>query len=412
MCSLIVKDEKLVLIQDGPIIHCAQTPDDYRNKAMDDTIRILNPELADELMVVNAIYGDGTVIPTYSDENHTTVELLLPETPHPDDSGTFYLRFPASYPLQPPSVIGSSPLHRSSDPVIANDISYFRACFISCHTPGVPTLHDTISEFLYLREQRLQLTREQATTLCQRGDKAVLAFSERLTALAEAVQSAESRSTTPTSTRDPPPLLVDCGVCLEPVFSGIAARLPHCSHTFCSGCLQEGILNFLRTRSEFRCCGEFLPSTVVAKYGDLDDADLARYRDLAVEKVSLNPIYCHDRSCATFIPTYRITEDGARCPACTSITCTQCKRRHHEGMCRGEEKRFKNLAKKMNWKFCPSCNELVERSEGCKSISCRCGAVFCYHCGKQAPPGQNHATDCCLNGQLFDTMAQQRRRRR
>ena len=299
---------------------------------MDNAIHVLNTDLADELLVINAIYGDGTAKATHADANYTTVELLLPENLQSADTTTFYLRYPATYPFQPPSIIGSSPLHRTTDPVITNDIAYFRACFVTCHVPGVATLHETISEFLSLRGLRLQLTSEQAATLCQRSEPAVAALSNKLSALAEAVQNAGSRSTSPTNDLGFTPLVVDCGVCLEPSFTGLAARLPHCSHTFCSDCLQEGISNFLETRSEFRCCGRFIPNDIVAKFCDLPASDLSRYRDWTDESSSSNPTYCYERSCANFIPSYRITEGGARCRVCPRITCPRCKRQHHDGL--------------------------------------------------------------------------------
>jgi hypothetical protein len=43
-------------------------------------------------------------------------------------------------------------------------------------------------------------------------------------------------------------------------------------------------------------------------------------------------------------------------------------------------------AKTKKLKKCPSCRQLVEKSQGCNAITCRCGICFCYICGKQVPP--------------------------
>jgi hypothetical protein len=41
---------------------------------------------------------------------------------------------------------------------------------------------------------------------------------------------------------------------------------------------------------------------------------------------------------------------------------------------------FSQWAKK-NTQACPVCHVIVERTEGCNSMACKCGTVFCYQCG-------------------------------
>ena len=33
------------------------------------------------------------------------------------------------------------------------------------------------------------------------------------------------------------------------------------------------------------------------------------------------------------------------------------------------------------FRVCPSCKELIEITNGCSSVHCRCGANMCYYCG-------------------------------
>jgi len=42
---------------------------------------------------------------------------------------------------------------------------------------------------------------------------------------------------------------------------------------------------------------------------------------------------------------------------------------------------FAELAKKQKWKRCPKCGTMVERTEGCNHMTCRCAYEFCYVCG-------------------------------
>jgi hypothetical protein len=67
-----------------------------------------------------------------------------------------------------------------------------------------------------------------------------------------------------------------------------------------------------------------------------------------------------------------------------------------------EDAAMLRMAKDKNWKPCPGpgCGHLVERSEGCNHMHCRCGCDFCYQCGTayadNAPTANNaHGTPGC-----------------
>ena len=64
------------------------------------------------------------------------------------------------------------------------------------------------------------------------------------------------------------------------------------------------------------------------------------------------------------------------------------------------------LSMDKHWKKCPSCGMLVERSEGCNHVRCRCQTSFCYACGlqyksKDPTAGNMHGTPSCTCG-LFE----------
>ncbi|ORZ02708.1 hypothetical protein BCR43DRAFT_415153, partial [Syncephalastrum racemosum] len=39
------------------------------------------------------------------------------------------------------------------------------------------------------------------------------------------------------------------------------------------------------------------------------------------------------------------------------------------------------MAESQQWTRCPRCQEMVERREGCNTITCKCQTEFCYVCG-------------------------------
>jgi hypothetical protein len=46
-----------------------------------------------------------------------------------------------------------------------------------------------------------------------------------------------------------------------------------------------------------------------------------------------------------------------------------------------------DLAQSKNWKRCPKCGHMVERTEGCNHMQCRCRTQFCYGCGGRFQKG-------------------------
>jgi hypothetical protein len=40
------------------------------------------------------------------------------------------------------------------------------------------------------------------------------------------------------------------------------------------------------------------------------------------------------------------------------------------------------LGSEKKWKQCPTCLNMVEKTEGCNHMDCVCGVEFCYRCGK------------------------------
>lgn len=72
-----------------------------------------------------------------------------------------------------------------------------------------------------------------------------------------------------------------------------------------------------------------------------------------------------------------------------------------------EDAAMLRMAQQQSWKRCPAagCGHIVERTEGCNHMRCRCGVDFCYACGSaykdNKPTADNvHGTPAC-NCPLF-----------
>ncbi|ORX77985.1 hypothetical protein BCR32DRAFT_270310 [Anaeromyces robustus] len=88
------------------------------------------------------------------------------------------------------------------------------------------------------------------------------------------------------------------------------------------------------------------------------------------------------------------------CPWCKKHYCLNCKDEwHHNITCqeyqdsRDEKKldqQFYNFARGAKFKVCPKCKFWVEKNKGCNHMKCRCGADFCYVCGKPMDMSRPH----------------------
>ncbi|KAL6789377.1 hypothetical protein J3E68DRAFT_439522 [Trichoderma sp. SZMC 28012] len=182
-----------------------------------------------------------------------------------------------------------------------------------------------------------------------------------------------------------------CIVCASKSDATLACGCHYCGH-----CLRENIRVGLRSEVDFPtgCCNRpFDEATVrLAQRPAL----VHLFRQLTAE-FSIQPgerLYCHDPSCASFIPASAIQaaardEDNATamgtCPSCHKATCAACGGRSHRGLpCREEEddEALLNMMDSQGLVGCPRCGVVIGLRDGCNHMSCLCGAEFCYICGR------------------------------
>ncbi|RMD42104.1 hypothetical protein DV735_g3034, partial [Chaetothyriales sp. CBS 134920] len=155
----------------------------------------------------------------------------------------------------------------------------------------------------------------------------------------------------------PPP--AECTSCFDEFPVRDLVKLP-CNHLYCKQCLTTLITTALQNESAFppKCCLTEIPPKMVII--PLDQQQRELYKEKAAE--------------------YSIPA-GRRCVKICSI----CRGLHHKkGLC-PEDFGFRDtldIAELEGWKRCYRCRTLVERNEGCRHITCSCGAQFCYICGK------------------------------
>lgn len=180
---------------------------------------------------------------------------------------------------------------------------------------------------------------------------------------------------------------VECIACGDKVPAKQTFRAP-CAHHYCREC----IANFAKasmkdeTLYPLQCCQIRMPAKKVDR--QLPKPLQTQFRAKTVE-YSVPPatrVYCANQKCSAFLCSSDTRNRKAEmtCRVCGTTICLACKNRRHSGeecLEAGLQRDLKRLADDKNWQSCPGCRAIVERTDGCSHITCRCSTHFCYRCG-------------------------------
>ncbi|KAG9003812.1 hypothetical protein FRB93_010828 [Tulasnella sp. JGI-2019a] len=214
--------------------------------------------------------------------------------------------------------------------------------------------------------------------------------------------------------------ILKCGICHEPFLITKnpykAAQTPNSSnrisfgqvlpcpgaHGYCIDCMTS----YIRTKLEdggadqivfpIRCPG----CSPLAWQMDDETAESALSPDLLNawhhQKLldNLPKFWCPNLRCSELITIENEVEDvRAACPTCHTQLCVPCRTTWHENLTcdeyqqlpvderMPEDRAVLELARVERWRRCPSCHVIVELTQGCHHITCKCKHEFCHRCG-------------------------------
>lgn len=136
-----------------------------------------------------------------------------------------------------------------------------------------------------------------------------------------------------------------------------------------------------------KCCLTEVPLKVVLLA--LDTKERIEYKNKAAEYAvpPFDRLYCPGTECRRFIPSSRNPSAGLAltCPHCSLKICRLCSGEAHAEHQDCPENFGLNAAlesaNEEGWQRCFRCRTMVELSTGCRHITFKCRAEFCYVCG-------------------------------
>ncbi|WJX24531.1 RBR-type E3 ubiquitin transferase [Trifolium repens] len=195
----------------------------------------------------------------------------------------------------------------------------------------------------------------------------------------------------------------DCEICYESKPLNDSFNIEGCTHFFCTKCTIKYIVSKLQENKvilncpESGCSGVLNPQYCkpILPNNVLNWWEKALSESVVPEK---NKFYCPFYNCSALLFSddnhYGKVIEECTCPHCKRSFCVKCKTPWHKEMSCEKFQRLKHsndalmldLADRKKWKECPNCRHLIEKSQGCNHMKCRCSYMFCYQCGRGINP--------------------------
>ncbi|KAF7587767.1 hypothetical protein BBP40_006727 [Aspergillus hancockii] len=118
-----------------------------------------------------------------------------------------------------------------------------------------------------------------------------------------------------------------------------------------------------------KCCGVAFSVSLAQRY--LVPTRAKIYEGRAVELNDHYRTYCSNEKCGKYLRPGPGDDKTRSCTSCSEKTCVLCKRSASGAHCNSiadGSKEFIELAIRNNWKNCPKCHRMIERTLGCPHV--------------------------------------------
>lgn len=163
-------------------------------------------------------------------------------------------------------------------------------------------------------------------------------------------------------------------------------------HNYCRPCFDRLITHSIESESNWppKCCLHPIPHKKCVKYVSKELAPLYLRKHREYTTPVAHRYYCPIPDCGVFVRVDDNIRDLAyRQQKCSKghLTCVDCRNWAHTDAVQCPKNKdmmdvIQTIAQDEGWRRCYRCNTMIEHQSMCRHITCRCGAEFCYVCGK------------------------------
>ncbi|XP_019087911.1 PREDICTED: uncharacterized protein LOC104729012 [Camelina sativa] len=211
----------------------------------------------------------------------------------------------------------------------------------------------------------------------------------------------------------------ECAICFNDIYAERMFSVDKCRHRFCFQCVKQHVEVKLLHGLVPKCPhGGCKTELVIDACGKLLTPKLSQMWQQRIKEIAVpvtERVYCPYPRCSALMSKTKIAETAKsllsvypksgvrRCVECRGLFCVDCKVPWHGNLSCTEYKKLypnppaddvklKSLANNKMWRQCGKCQHMIELTQGCNHITCRCGHEFCYNCGG----GWNKKTETCV----------------
>ncbi|XP_010535583.1 PREDICTED: uncharacterized protein LOC104810839 [Tarenaya hassleriana] len=213
-----------------------------------------------------------------------------------------------------------------------------------------------------------------------------------------------------------------CVICFDDTDAEHMFSVDKCLHRYCFSCVNQyvevkllhGIIpkcphDGCKSVLSIDSCGKILTPKLVVMWK-------RRIREDSIPVT--DKVYCPYPKCSALMSKAELSGSSEgllsvrphssgvrRCIECHGHFCINCKVPWHDNLSCADYKKLhpdppadaklKSLASLHKWRQCLKCHHMIELSQGCYHITCRCGYQFCYNCGSEWDVKANRCKSSC-----------------
>lgn len=184
-----------------------------------------------------------------------------------------------------------------------------------------------------------------------------------------------------------------CGICQE-TFPKLHTW--ECGQSsFCTSCSKQWIQNSLSSNQLPQCISGCQTHVVSISFIKklVSHTHIIKKAEILYAENSIphkDRMYCHN--CSFPFPKNKSVLNCTKCQATTCVKCSMPWKRKHT--CKETDLETKDSINKAGFQQC-ICGCIIERSDFCNKIKCRCGRTFCYKCNEDYDKGVKKC-DCAI----------------